>query len=162
MKCFGNTFSDGDSGTPSISVQAANLWYNFRDTYIVRFVADGCRKNLPLSDAGESPLTQNPYESPSESGSLIRRSFTIRPFRRTVFAAFLVVALLAGLFVPTIELFKGTMSLGRAPLWLAYVGLAVPESWPSPFLIIAAHWIGAFAVAWIGDRLLNVALQTRA
>ena len=29
-------------------VQAANLWYNFRDTYIVRFVVDGCRKNLPL------------------------------------------------------------------------------------------------------------------
>ena len=40
--------SDGDSGTPSISVQAANLWYDNRGTYIVRFVADGCRKNLPL------------------------------------------------------------------------------------------------------------------
>ena len=43
-------FSDGDGGTLSISVQAANLWYNFRDTYIVRFVEDGCRKNLPLCD----------------------------------------------------------------------------------------------------------------
>ena len=43
-------FSDGDSGTPSISVQAANLWYDIRDTYIVRFVAVGCRKNLPLCD----------------------------------------------------------------------------------------------------------------
>ena len=43
-------YSDGDSGTPSISVQAANLWYNLRDTHIVRFVADGCRKNLPLHD----------------------------------------------------------------------------------------------------------------
>ena len=42
-------YSDGDRGTPSISVQAANLWYDIRDTYIVRFVADGCRKNLPLS-----------------------------------------------------------------------------------------------------------------
>ena len=141
-------------------------WFLFGKLFgvatLVDFGEKRCRKNLPLSDAGESPLTQNPYESASESGSLIRRSFTIRPFRRTVFAAFLVVALLAGLFVPTIELFKGTMSLGRAPLWLAYVGLAVPESWPLPFLIIAAHWIGAFAVAWIGDRLLNVALQTRA
>ena len=43
-------FSDGDSGTPSLFVQAANTWYNFRDTYIVRFVVDGCRKNLPLHD----------------------------------------------------------------------------------------------------------------
>ena len=43
-------YSDGDRGTPSISVQAANLWYDIRDTYIVRFVADGCRKNLPLAD----------------------------------------------------------------------------------------------------------------
>gem|GEM_PF-4222483 len=43
-------FSDGDGGTPSISVQAANTWYDIRDTYIVRFVADGCRKNLPLAD----------------------------------------------------------------------------------------------------------------
>ena len=45
--------SDGDGGTPSISVQAANLWYDVRDTYIVRFVADGCRKNLPLADISE-------------------------------------------------------------------------------------------------------------
>jgi len=43
-------FSDGDGGTPSNSVQAANTWYDVRDTYIVRFVAVGCRKNLPLSD----------------------------------------------------------------------------------------------------------------
>ena len=46
--------SDGDSGTPSISVQAAILWYDIRDTYGVRFVADGCRKNLPLCDLPES------------------------------------------------------------------------------------------------------------
>ena len=39
-------FSAGDSGTPSNSVQAANTWYNLRDTYVVRFVADGCRKNF--------------------------------------------------------------------------------------------------------------------
>ena len=44
-------FSDGDSGTPSNSVQAANLWYDIRDTQVVRFVADGCRKNLPLGGA---------------------------------------------------------------------------------------------------------------
>ena len=49
-----NVFSEGDGGTPSLSVQAANLWYNFRDTYVVRFVAVGCRKNLPLADAGLS------------------------------------------------------------------------------------------------------------
>ena len=45
-------FSDGDGGTPSISVQAANLWYDNRDTYIVHFVVDGCRKNLPLGVTG--------------------------------------------------------------------------------------------------------------
>ena len=47
-------YSDGDSGTPSFSVQATNLWYDIRDTYIVRFVADGCRKNLPLGGRDES------------------------------------------------------------------------------------------------------------
>ena len=41
-------FSDEDGGTPSLFVHAANLWYNLRDTYVVRFVVDGCRKNLPL------------------------------------------------------------------------------------------------------------------
>jgi hypothetical protein len=47
-------FSNGDSGTPSISDQAANTWYDIRDTYFVRFVVDGCRKNLPLCDLPES------------------------------------------------------------------------------------------------------------
>ena len=51
---FDNIFTDGDGGTPSLFVQAANLWYNIYDTYIVRFVVDGCRKNLPLS--GEASL----------------------------------------------------------------------------------------------------------
>ena len=46
--------SDGDSGTPSISVQAANPWYDIRDTCIVHFVVDGCRKNLPL--CGQSKM----------------------------------------------------------------------------------------------------------
>ena len=45
---FDNIFTDGDGGTPSLFVQAANPWYNIYDTYIVRFVVDGCRKNLPL------------------------------------------------------------------------------------------------------------------
>jgi len=43
-------FSNGDGGTPSLFVQAANLWYDIRDTFIVRFVLVGCRKNLPLCD----------------------------------------------------------------------------------------------------------------
>ena len=41
-------FSDGNGGTPSHFGRAANLWYDIRDTYIVRVVVDGCRKNLPL------------------------------------------------------------------------------------------------------------------
>ena len=47
-------FSDGSGGTPSLSVQAANIWQDIHDTYIVRFVADGCRKNLPLADTTET------------------------------------------------------------------------------------------------------------
>ena len=39
-----------ETAAPSISVQAANTCYDIGDTYIVRFVADGCRKNLPLDD----------------------------------------------------------------------------------------------------------------
>ena len=48
---FSPTETAAHRGTPSLFVQAANLWYDTRDTYIVRFVGDGCRKNLPLSDA---------------------------------------------------------------------------------------------------------------
>ena len=44
-------FCDGDSGTPSHFVQVAIPWYDVYDIYIVRFVADGCRKNLPLGVA---------------------------------------------------------------------------------------------------------------
>ena len=47
-------FSDGNGGTPSHFGRAANLWYDIRDTYIVRVVVDGCRKNLPLGDAGQT------------------------------------------------------------------------------------------------------------
>ena len=47
--------SDGDGGTPSFSVLAANTWYDIRDTYVVRFVVDGCRKNLPLWDELNQP-----------------------------------------------------------------------------------------------------------
>ena len=56
-------FSDGDGGTPSISVQAANTWYDTRDTFILRFVADGCRKNLPLSVTG-LPMSSVPDTFP--------------------------------------------------------------------------------------------------
>ena len=52
-------FSDEDGGTPSLFVPAANTWYNLRDTYIVRFVAVGCRKNLPLHDLRYS-MVDNP------------------------------------------------------------------------------------------------------
>ena len=41
----------------SLFVPTANLWYDIRDTYIVRFVADGCRKNLPLSAPSCWPMT---------------------------------------------------------------------------------------------------------
>ncbi|WP_236625754.1 hypothetical protein, partial [Rhodopirellula baltica] len=95
-----------------------------------------------LSDAGESPLTPNPYESPTDSAGSTRWHFRIRPYRRSVFVLFLTAALIAGLFVPTIEMFKGTMSMGRMPLWLSYVGLFTPEYWPLPFGIILAHWVG--------------------
>ena len=46
-------FSDGNGGTPSLFVQATNPWYDIRDTCIVCFVADGCRKNLPLAVTGK-------------------------------------------------------------------------------------------------------------
>ena len=72
--------SDGDGGTPSISVQAANTWYDIRDTYIVRFVVDGCRKNLPLGDPDQ--LNANPYEptdlTPSERSALPPKSWHLR------------------------------------------------------------------------------------
>ena len=35
------------------------FWYDIHDTYIVRFVAYGCRKNLPLSDLDVSFVMTN-------------------------------------------------------------------------------------------------------
>ena len=61
-------YSDGDGGTPSHFVQAANLWYDICDTYTVRFVVDGCRKNLPLCDL--SDLESNPYQTPTNNNAV--------------------------------------------------------------------------------------------
>ena len=38
--------SDGDGGTPSISVQAANLWYDIRGTYIATSLRTGVVKTF--------------------------------------------------------------------------------------------------------------------
>ena len=68
-------FSDGDSGTPSPFVQAANTWYDIRDTYIVRFVAEGCRKNLPLAAATDMADSSSSLKSQfdGDDGSFLIR-----------------------------------------------------------------------------------------
>lgn len=100
-----------------------------------------------------------PHESLIAPESQGRSSFSFRPCRRRAFVAFLLVALIIGLFVPTIELFKApNISMGRAPLWWAYVGLFMLDElpWSLPFGLIAAHWSVAIIVAWCCDRLVNV------
>ena len=72
-------FSDGDSGTPSLFVQAANPWYDIRYTYIVRFVADGCRKNLPLCDSAFWTTT---HTNPQQTAALPMLRLPVRPLQR--------------------------------------------------------------------------------
>ena len=72
-------FSDGDGGTPSHFVQAANLWYDIRDTYIVRFVVDGCRKNLPLSVRSCSWRTLILHSSTWCAGTTIPTFLRVQP-----------------------------------------------------------------------------------
>jgi hypothetical protein len=69
-------------------------------------------------------------------------------------AAFVGLAAM-GLFVPTIELFKGALSLGRAPVWLAYVGIFTPEYREIAIPIAFAHLSVAFLLAFLVERVLR-------
>lgn len=88
--------------------------------------------------------------------------FWLRPRHFRVFCVVLVLVLFVGLFVPTIEMFKGNISLGRKPLWMAYVGLLMPEWRSIAVPIVAAHLTLSPLIAWIVDRLVACTiLQTK-
>ena len=62
--------------------------------------------------------------------------------------AFIVLAICT-LFVPTIEMFKGSMSLGRVPVWLAYLGVFDPWYARIAIPIVVAHLSLTSVLAWV-------------
>ncbi|MEL6105304.1 MAG: hypothetical protein AAFU85_04675 [Planctomycetota bacterium] len=117
-----------------------------------------------LSMVGRSPeppnqsnsLVAEPFESPTEATSALDPAQVVRARHRTVFVFVLTLALTLGLFVPTVELFKGKMSLGRAPVWLAYLGLLMPEFRVQSVAVVLAHFLASLVIAWSGCRLPGI------
>ena len=61
----------------------------------------------------------------------------------------------AGLFVPTVEMFKGDISIGRLPLYVAYVGIFEPHYMVISIPIVAVHLFVSVGVAWLLQMLFN-------
>ena len=80
----------------------------------------------------------------------------ILPKNPLLFANALMFIGFAGLFVPTVELFKGSVSLGRQPVWLAYVGILMPEHWGLVLPIVVLHILLTCVFALILDRLATL------
>ena len=127
-------FSDEAGGTPSLFVHAANLWYNLRDTYVVRFVADGCRKNLPLSVA--SVLKKQVSPKISCLGKRLIVEWDNREIPRSCFLTifmlgFWIVWTPVTLFL-TYLLFSGEGPAIFLSIWLifGYLGvIGIPMTW---------------------------------
>ena len=69
------------------------------------------------------------------------------------------VAMIVGLFVPPVELFMGPgnqVSLGRAPVWLAYLCVFEIDLWFVTLPIIVTHLLLSAGIAWLIDRTLMV------
>jgi hypothetical protein len=99
-------------------------------------------------------MHNNPYKSPDkiEARTAIATPWQIWPRNWTLFVIVVFVIGIPSLFIPTIEMFKGTMSLGRAPVFWAYLGLLMPEYWTIALPIALAHFIGTVTIASMIDR----------
>lgn len=98
----------------------------------------------------------NPYESPGgiEARTADAMTWRICPYNWTLFVVLVFAIGIPSLFIPTIEMFKGTISLGRAPVFLAYIGILMPEYWAIALPIAFAHFVGTLAIASMIDRLV--------
>ncbi|QDS93243.1 hypothetical protein FF011L_20050 [Roseimaritima multifibrata] len=88
----------------------------------------------------------NPYSPPTETTVRRLSRFVVRD--RRVFLVAFAILFVAGLFVPTIEMFMGNISLGRQPVWLAYVGIFAPEYWGLAFPVIFGHITIVTLASW--------------
>ena len=82
-------------------------------------------------------------------------SYRIRDYR--TFTIAFIVLYIVGLFLPLIELHKGTVSLGHFPLLLAYFGIFETLHWKLATTFITGHLVVVFVVAW----LATLAIQSR-
>jgi hypothetical protein len=106
---------------------------------------------------GRTELTNtNPYQSPeqTQASTAMATRWRIRPRNWLMFVALVTVVGIPCLFIPTIEMFKGTLSLGRAPVFLAYLGILMPEYWGIALPIALAHLLGTIIIASMIDRLI--------
>lgn len=72
-----------------------------------------------------------------------------------VFWQVLIVVFIVGLFVPTVEMFKGPVSLGRFMLFWAYVVVFDPHYWPITLPMIGIHVSLALSIAWLAQVVVN-------
>ena len=105
----------------------------------------------------------NPYEAPPEATAANHKAFVFfqRPRNPTVYTCIFVAIFIGALFVPTVELFQLKYSLGRVPLWYAYVGLLAPEYWMIAIPIVIAHLIGTIVLSSVLERHLTSRLSNR-
>lgn len=112
-------------------------------------------KRKEIEDVMEIRPSDNPYQvtAVSHDSQMRRNPWQLRPQNLRIFLIVFAAIGIAGLFIPTIELFQLNVSLGRAPVWLAYVGIFAPEYWHLALPIIFVHLFVSFAIASIVDWL---------
>lgn len=105
----------------------------------------------------ESNEPTNPYSSSSETPRRIQLGLVrISTDRGLVFWSIALGLVVLSSVLPTIELHKGDRSLGRAPVFMAYVAFFMPEYQPLALLIVMTHLGLSFGVAWIVFKLLGL------
>lgn len=82
-------------------------------------------------------------------------------FHYRIFAISCGVLFTGGLFVPVVELHKGTVSLGHFPLFLAYLGVFEPVHSGLAVLFIVGHLLSVLVLGWAATLAIQVFLPSR-
>jgi hypothetical protein len=112
-------------------------------------------------ESPESNEPINPYTYSSDAPRRVRPGLgRLSTDRGLVFWSIFVGLFVLGSVLPTIELHKGD-PLGRAPVFMAYVALFMPEYQPLALLVVLAHIGLSLGVAWLVFKLLGLWDPTR-
>lgn len=96
---------------------------------------------------------ENPYSPPLTTDPQQSIRLGVRDYR--VFGRAFAVLFFVGMFIPTIELFKGNISMGRAPVWLGYVGIFMSEYWGIAIPVVAGHLVTVLVLTWLSTLIFQ-------